>query len=710
MASTMHQKENANVNIAQKMGRTFNPSELKMMLGQCLKLASENKITAQNTWGLPLIEHLPELVKEDQPGETNFQKASVTLDAGVKIYSYRVDSVHTETFKILGGIGRAQGPTNDDGEEGDDTNPDGSSPTKRRRRQAELNPEATLEPSLEALNVKKFDLAFAVDPLFHKTSAQFDEGGAKGLLLANLSVYRGCDIVFDSMDVPEQAGEAAATVAQAAGPVNLSSIAPQLEAVRKLQQQQDKNTDDGNDVAAAAGHHRMSPAMDDILSLLGLLPTSNEAFAADDFVQRVASGHVLLPTTSLASSRSDVGSLMMAAAASEGGDGEGGMSYDEQVAAEYAEMNAGMMMDDGGYEDDMGGGGFNDDDGGGDLSNGASHNNHHQHGFGSAAAPLDEDAVQWLIAAGNEGGGGGGGVMAAKGWAGASHWRYRSALPPFSNGTANGLHNDIEDGEASSSMTNNAATRRSRRRNEPLDFVSLMRQDRAGELDFDRLPTNKGGVRRKKPVANTLLPEDHHYAAESLVRYALRPTAMIGVGGGGMRGKEEGGVGGGGGGEFGEYGAYNSMNDDDDGGYDDGYGDDGGGGDWMMPALREGEGALELVDAARRVEKVEVGYSRAAKQVDVKSLKELMWDGLQKVMEERRARGVVVGGEEEPIQLGEVLATVPEMNAAGRLEDLSVHLCFICVLHLANEHGLVVRGVEGLDELLVSNVPVMAAG
>ena len=678
------------------------------MLGQCLKLASENKITAQNTWGLPLIEHLPELVKEDQPGETNFQKASVTLDAGVKIYSYRVDSVHTETFKILGGIGRAQGPTNNDGEEeDDDINHDGSSPTKRRRRHAELNPEATLEPSLEALNVKKFDLAFTVDPLFHKTSAQFDEGGAKGLLLANLSVYRGCDIVFDSMDVPEQAGEAAAAVAQAAGPVNLSCITPQLEAVRKLQQQQEKNTDVGGD--AAVGHHRMSPALDDILSLLGLLPTSNDALAADDFVQRVASGHFFLPTSSLASSRSDVASLMMAAT-SERGEGGLMMSYDEQIAAEYAEMNAGIMMD-----DDMGGGGFDDNDGAdGDFTNGGAHNHHNQHAFGSASAPLDEDAVQWLIDAGNEGGSssgrGGGGVMAAKGWAGASHWRYRSVLPP--PGTANGTDR-LHNGEASSSMTNNT-TRRSRRRNEPLDFVALMMQnnDGAGEPDFERLPRSKGGAggggRRKKPVANTLLPEDHHYAAESLVKYALRPSAMIVVGGGGgVRGEEERGVGGdgSGGGGFGEYGVYNDMNDDDDG-YGD---DDGGGGEWLMPALLEGEGALELVDAARRVEKVEVGYSRAAKQVDVKSLKELMWDGLQKVMEERRARGVV-DVEEEPIQLGEVLATVPEMNAAGRLEDLSVHLCFICVLHLANEHGLVVRGVEGLDELLVSNVPVMAAG
>ena len=98
--------------------RAFSPGELKNMLGQCLKMASENKITPQNTWALPLIEHLPELIREEGGAQTNFQRASVTLDAGVKIYSYRVDSVHTETFKILGGLGRASNPTDDDAAEG----------------------------------------------------------------------------------------------------------------------------------------------------------------------------------------------------------------------------------------------------------------------------------------------------------------------------------------------------------------------------------------------------------------------------------------------------------------------------------------------------------------------------------------------------------------------------------------------------------------
>jgi hypothetical protein len=35
----------------------------------------------------------------------------------------------------------------------------------------------------------------------------------------------------------------------------------------------------------------------------------------------------------------------------------------------------------------------------------------------------------------------------------------------------------------------------------------------------------------------------------------------------------------------------------------------------------------------------------------------------------------------------------------------AVHLCFICVLHLANEHGLAIQSVPELDRLLISNVP-----
>ena len=77
----------------------------------------EQKINQRNTWGLGLIDHMASIIQlYDEEEETNFQKASCTLDAGVKIYSTRVDSVHSETFKVLGGLHRTEGK----GEEGRD--------------------------------------------------------------------------------------------------------------------------------------------------------------------------------------------------------------------------------------------------------------------------------------------------------------------------------------------------------------------------------------------------------------------------------------------------------------------------------------------------------------------------------------------------------------------------------------------------------------
>lgn len=69
-------------------------------------------------------------------------------------------------------------------EEGAGDGEDGAKDTGKAARRAamlrDVNPSSTLEASFDSLNVKKFDMAFTVDPLFHKTSAQFDEGGARG--------------------------------------------------------------------------------------------------------------------------------------------------------------------------------------------------------------------------------------------------------------------------------------------------------------------------------------------------------------------------------------------------------------------------------------------------------------------------------------------------------------------------------------------------
>ena len=78
------------------------------------------KITQKNSWALNLIDYLPDVLEtqyKTEDGIANFQAASVTLDTSVKIYSYRVDSVHTETYKVLGGLSRTDARPDEEGDE-----------------------------------------------------------------------------------------------------------------------------------------------------------------------------------------------------------------------------------------------------------------------------------------------------------------------------------------------------------------------------------------------------------------------------------------------------------------------------------------------------------------------------------------------------------------------------------------------------------------
>jgi len=57
-------------------------------------------------------------VHESDQAEVNFQKASCTLDASVKIYSYRVDDVHLSSYKVLANLNRTDNDEDEDGEGG----------------------------------------------------------------------------------------------------------------------------------------------------------------------------------------------------------------------------------------------------------------------------------------------------------------------------------------------------------------------------------------------------------------------------------------------------------------------------------------------------------------------------------------------------------------------------------------------------------------
>lgn len=150
------------------------------------------------------------LLRNNTDNSINFQRASCTLDGCVKIWTSRVDSVGTETGKLLSNLAN-EGKAAADGDEDEagSDNPDGNDGGGRKRKNH--RPESTLAKNAAQLKSKKLDLEFGVDPLFKKTCADFDEGGAQGLLMNHLSLGVGSDgglrVVFDASDSVGKSGE-----------------------------------------------------------------------------------------------------------------------------------------------------------------------------------------------------------------------------------------------------------------------------------------------------------------------------------------------------------------------------------------------------------------------------------------------------------------------------------------------------------------------
>jgi len=71
-----------------------------------MKMATDNKINPTNSWNFALIDYFHDmsLLRNVTDNSINFQKASCTLDGCVKIWTSRVDSVGTETFKLVSNL------------------------------------------------------------------------------------------------------------------------------------------------------------------------------------------------------------------------------------------------------------------------------------------------------------------------------------------------------------------------------------------------------------------------------------------------------------------------------------------------------------------------------------------------------------------------------------------------------------------------------
>nr|XP_027217648.1 condensin complex subunit 2-like [Penaeus vannamei] len=106
-----------------------------------------------------------------------------------------------------------------------------------------------------------------------------------------------------------------------------------------------------------------------------------------------------------------------------------------------------------------------------------------------------------------------------------------------------------------------------------------------------------------------------------------------------------------------------------------------------------------LVAAPNRVAKINIGYARTAKKVDMKKLKSTLWNLLADPStnkendkgSENHAQPNVQQDKMDPnykIDFTSLYKDLPSKLSSKMTENLSVPLAFIALLHLANEHSL----------------------
>ena len=183
---------------------------LQEMYQQAIRMNAENKINTTNSWNLHIIDQMDTLLSLNDidndsnnrrisqapnqtidginagiakpPSETpstrvNFTKASCTLDASVKIYSYRVDDVHLTSYKVLANLNRTQNSksdkstlqhSNDDHANGDDDDDDDEARSEKNQRK-----ESNKASSGSTLESNMGMSTFSVDHIFNYTTLTF---------------------------------------------------------------------------------------------------------------------------------------------------------------------------------------------------------------------------------------------------------------------------------------------------------------------------------------------------------------------------------------------------------------------------------------------------------------------------------------------------------------------------------------------------------
>ncbi|RCK55623.1 Condensin complex subunit 2 [Candida viswanathii] len=657
-----------------------------------IRMATDNKITLKNSWNFDLIDYFHDLNVIKDGESINFQRASATLDGCVKIYLSRVESAASETGKLLSGLakkkkeGEGAGEGGDGGESDDEDGEGGQGSGEggdgegdgdvRKKRKFNRIVESTLV-EFDAIRIKKLEQELAIDPLFKKALAEFDEGGAKSLLLNTLNVDTSGRVVFDAtsnpmQEVKEQEGEDEREEEEGE-----EDDDPEIEtAISSLKQFLFKDEEQEKafqELTICPSLGEFQSALSDVNKAKSILSDFNTKMNAE------AQEHYMEPFTPN-TDNNDYG-------------------FDDEL-------------------NDFGGLDFNDE-----------HDNEHKGDNTDPFNNLSHTVMQTLFKESSENNIHHGSVSTAvmdqdlmayfddrmkSNWRGPEHWKV-SAFKKAHKIDQQVERKDEEGGEQQpdgqvKQENGTTAPRRRKPENVIVDFFS----DDFDEDDLFEPPKNSNTINKKdtSDEAEYKLPDDIRYNSARLTNLFTKPNVPI------MHHSQK------------KLNSQQLLTDEnyfadqykqqeleeeererlahsfhqaecED--FDNDFGDVGiDFNDALEADPREAvTESQQNVIGKRRPEYV--NFSRVAKRVDVKLLKDNLWKSIQKQIQPEEPQPEEQQ-EEQPkeVTFGSIVKNALTMYNIEQAKDLSTSFCFICVLHLANEHNLEIKGNDAHDNLTIT--------
>ena len=616
-----------------------------------IKLSTDNKITTKNSWQFALIDYFHDLNVIKDGENINFQRASATLDGCVKIYLGRVESAATETGKLLSGLANKKSQAPNEGAEGDnDVSGDEENQsimeddaTKKTRKINRVLESTLVE--FDAIRVKKLEQELAIDPLFKKALADFDEGGAKSLLLNALSIDSTGRVVFDATTNPSQDIEEEEEVRSRPDTnIDVSGLLKFVE------------MDAETELSICPSLAQLKLVVLDVNQAKSVLGEVNNRQDDDDFA-----GQDQHHSLNLDFGAPDV-------------DGE---AYGE---------DGGFGEDEDNFEN------FDNPIDHFDESIVQQAFNEPEVYLGARERVLDQDLMAYFDS-----------TMKTN-WRGPEHWRV-TALKRAKN-----IDGNVEQSKRAPDETQKTG---SKKKKEQTIINFFEESDEDEEEDLFEQPKNALSTTKKPDPENlpvTTLPEDIQFNSSRLTNLFTKPQlAMMTF----VRSSKDNDT-------FTDQKffseKYNERDQEEEkrqhqsfqqADYEDLYdlGNEEYGDIDFNDALGDGADvkqeplATQLITGGRKVRPEYVTFSRIAKRVDVKLLKDNLWRSIKQESEEKTTEQ---NAKTEEKTFTEVVSSIAKMYGAEERKDLSTSFCFICLLHLANEHSLAIATSDSYEDLRIT--------